>query len=165
MMDYRPIKPASGPHPNAHLARDSNLIEKALEFQLVGQIMARLLLRGHRSEVLHSVCDRDGYDIVIEAKGIVRHIQLKAIVQGGKRANVSLPVGLGRKRSGCAVVMGWDQNVIQPVGFHFFGGLPGQPLPDLGAKITNHTRGKKKPRSEHGNIGLGKFIRQADSIC
>jgi hypothetical protein len=123
--------------------------------------MARLLQRGHRYEVLHSVCDRDGYDIVIEAKGIIRHIQLKTIVEGGKRGDIDLPVALRIKPSGCAVIMGWNPKQIQPTSFRFFGGLPGQRLPDLGNKVTTNSRGKGL-RHEHRNIGIGKFIRLAD---
>ena len=77
-------------HRNIRVALDSTLIEKALEYQLMGAIMARLLARGQRYEVLHSVCDHDGYDVVIEAGGITRHIQLKAVVNGGKRDRFSL---------------------------------------------------------------------------
>lgn len=41
-----------------------------------------------------------GYDVVVDAKGIVRHIQLKATVAGGKRRPVTVNTGLADKPAG-----------------------------------------------------------------
>jgi hypothetical protein len=148
------------------MSLDSTLIEKALEYQLTGAIIASLLRRGHRYEVLHSICDRDGYDVVIEAKGIIRHIQLKATVEGGKRAKVSLHTALARKPSGCAVTVGWNPQTLQPTSFRFFGAAPGAPLPDLGGRISRHSRGNsegtKGLRPDHRDVAMGRFERICD---
>lgn len=154
------------PHPNARLAPDSTLIEKALEHQLTGAIMARLLLRGQRYELLHGVCDRDGYDVVIEAGGVMRHIQLKAVVQGGKRASFSLSTRLATKPSGCAIWINWDPTTISFTDFRFFGAGPGQPLPHLGDRIPRNSRanskGAKGARPDHREIPAGRFMRLRD---
>jgi hypothetical protein len=160
-MNCQTTMTAAQPHPNTALALDSTLIEKALEYQLTGAIMARLLARGQRYELLHSVCDRDGYDVVIEAAGISRHIQLKAVVQGGKRGQFSLHTRLGEKPSGCAIWINWDRATMQPTGFRFFGGEPGQRLPDLGDRVSRHSRGngegKKGLRPDHRNVSARRF--------
>ena len=154
------------PHPNSRLAPDSTLIEKALEHQLTGAIMARLLLRGQRYELLHGVCDRDGYDVVIEAGGVMRHIQLKAVVQGGRRASFSLSTRLATKPSGCAIWICWDPATISFSAFRFFGAEPGQPLPDLGDRIPRHSRansmGTKGTRPDHREIPASRFRRVAN---
>lgn len=154
------------PHPNARLAMDSTLIEKALEHQLTGAIMARLLLRGQRYELLYGVFDRDGYDVVIEAGGIMRHIQLKAVVANGKRNRFSLSTRLASKPSGCAIWISWDPATIGYTGFRFFGGRPGEPLPDLGDRVSRHSRanslGRKGERLDHREIPASCFTRIAD---
>ena len=48
-----------------------------LEYHLSGAVTSELLLRGQSFELLRTDCDRDGYDLVIEANGVIRHIQLK----------------------------------------------------------------------------------------
>lgn len=144
-------------HPNTHLALDSTLIEKALEYQLTGAIMAGLLTRGQRYEVLHGVCDRDGYDVVIEAAGIMRHIQLKASVEGGKNDRFGIHSRLATKPSGCAIWIIWGRDTVQPMSFRFFGSEPGQPLPDIGNRISRHSRGKKAQRPAHRDISTKRF--------
>mgnify|MGYP003583508926 CR=1 FL=1 len=159
-------KIAVSPHRNASLALDSTLIEKALEYQLAGSIMAQLIARGQGYEVLHSICDRDGYDIVIEAGGVMRHIQLKSIVKRGKNAGFNLHGRLAQKPSGCAIVIQWDQATVAPIGFRFFGGSPGEPLPDLGSKLGRHSRanslGNKGDRPAHREVPISRFRPVAD---
>lgn len=150
------------PHANARLAMDSTLIEKALEHQLTGAIMARLVLRGLRYELLYGVFDRDGYDVVIEAGGIMRHIQLKAVVADGKRARFTMSTRLATKPSGCAIWMSWDPATITVTGFRFFGEGPGMPLPDLGDRMARHTRGSKAERPDHREVSASRFERVAD---
>ena len=153
------------PHHNTQLSLDSTLIEKALEYQLVGELIARLLARGQRCEVLHGICDRDGYDVVIEAAGIVRHIQLKSRVQGGKNSKFDIAIRLADKPSGCAILIGWDRNTIRPTGFRFLGGAPGQPLDELGYKVTTHSRYNgqltKGRRPAYRSVSIGRFDKMA----
>lgn len=155
-------RPTFEPHPNAKLAMDSTLIEKALEHQLTGAIMARLLLRRQRYELLYGLFDRDGYDVVIEAGGVMRHIQLKAVVAEGKRARFTMSTRLAAKPSGCAIWISWDPATISFTGFRFFGDAPGRPLPDLGDRMARHTRGKKAERPDHREISGGRFEPVAD---
>ncbi|MCW2370781.1 hypothetical protein M2334_002980 [Sphingobium sp. B11D3D] len=153
------------PHHNMQLSLASTLIEKALEYQLVGKLIAKLLARGQRCEVLHGICDRDGYDVVIEAAGIVRHIQLKSRVQGGKNGKFDIATRLADKPSGCAILISWDRDTIRPTGFRFLGGAPGQPLDQLGDKVTTHSRysgqGSKGPRPAYRSVPIGRFDKTA----
>jgi hypothetical protein len=51
--------------------------------------MRHLWLRGiAQVEVLKPEVDDSGYDLVLEANGFVRHVQLKASAQGSKTAKV-----------------------------------------------------------------------------
>src|SRR6476620_10460783 len=63
----------------------SSCLEKVLEHRFLAELTSALWLGGVRDfEVLRSDVDSHGYDLVIEANGILRHIQLKAMVCGGK---------------------------------------------------------------------------------
>ncbi|MCW2363124.1 MULTISPECIES: hypothetical protein [Sphingobium] len=149
------------PHHNAQLSLDSTLIEKALEYQLIGELIAKLLARGQRCEVLNAICDRDGYDVVIEAAGIVRHIQLKSRVQGGKNSKFDIATRLADKPSGCAILISWDRDTIRPTGFRYLGCAPGQPLDELGDKATTHSRYNRQRarglRPAYRSVLIGRF--------
>ena len=57
----------------------SSYREILIEHLLVGEIMRRLWLRGiTQFEVLKPQVDDSGYDLVLEANGVVRHVQLKS---------------------------------------------------------------------------------------
>lgn len=141
----------------------SSLIARMLEYQLVGTIGAELLARGQTFEVLKSDVDADGYDLVIVASGIVRHIQLKAKVQGGKAQKVTCHTRLAAKPSGCIVAITYDPASYQPIEYACFGGAPGEPLPDIGSSIakrsTHNGAGERPLRREHRNIRLSEFRR------
>lgn len=84
----------------------SVLREKALEHIFLSELSKALLLDlSVPFEVLRSEFDANGYDIVVEARGIVRHIQLKLTRVGGKRRNVDINLALADKPSGCVVWM------------------------------------------------------------
>jgi hypothetical protein len=61
----------------------SSIREQALFHLLLGKLMAARWQQGcHDIEVLKSEVDRGGYDIVLEANGVLRHIQLKSTLSG-----------------------------------------------------------------------------------
>jgi hypothetical protein len=119
----------------------SSTLEMVLEHRFLGELSTELWLRGAMDfEVLRSEVDSHGYDLVIEANGQIRHIQLKALRCGGKRSEVTLSTRLAAKRSGCVVMMVYDPTSLALGPFHWFGGAPGEPVPDLGNRIARHTR-------------------------
>lgn len=71
---------------------------------------------------------------------------------------------LGAKPSGCLVFMWFDQQTLDLGPFAFFGGKPGEPLPDLaGFKVGKHTKanaeGVKAERPNIRTLPLSKFDR------
>lgn len=128
-----------------------------LEYHLSGAVTSELLLRDLPFELLRTDCDRDGYDLVIEANSIIRHIQLKGQVLGGAAREVTAHVNLATKPSACMIWMTYDPLTMRPVSYRFFGNPPGKRIPPLGDQIATHSRGKKKPRPDHRVIAAKRF--------
>lgn len=123
-------------------AQNSVLREKVIEHVFLAELSRALLLKTRIPfEVLRSEFDASGYDLVVEAGGILRHIQLKAGRLGGKRANVDINTALSGKPGGCVVWMMVDEVTLKLGPFYWFGGAPGEPLPSLGDRVGRHTKG------------------------
>jgi hypothetical protein len=66
------------PDDNIHSLRSFHR-EALFEHLFAGEIMRRLWIRGERRlEVLKPQVDDGGYDLVLEANGVVRDVQMKA---------------------------------------------------------------------------------------
>ena len=94
-------------------------------------------------EVLRSEFDAGGYDLVMSHGRIVRHIQFKTSMVGGKAASISQPK-LMDKPSGCII---WI--IVTPKleldSYRWLGGAPGQPLPDIrNMRVAKHTKANAK---------------------
>lgn len=156
MNDARVQDPVDLACPTLSVAR-----EKLLEHRLLSDLAVHMLQRGSPLEILRSEYDSRGYDVVLEASGLLRHIQLKAGRQGGKRRQVSISVHLRAKPSGCVVWMFYDPISLAITELRWFGALPGQPLPDLGSAVSRYTKGTsegiKNQRPALRNVGIGKF--------
>jgi hypothetical protein len=144
------------------ICRSSSALEKVLEHRFVAELSAALWKRGNSDfEVLRSEVDRHGYDLVIEANGVIRHIQLKALRRGGKRASVALNTRLATKPSGCVVWMVYAPADLSLGPFMWFGGEPGERLPELGDRVARHTKGNaqgvKTERPDHRIVRKGAF--------
>ena len=143
------------------ISHRSSSLEKVLEYQFLGALTRELMRRDIEFEILRSDVDDGGHDLVIEAGGVLRHIQLKATIKGGKRADVTVNSRLARKCSGCVVWMTWDPATFDLGPFRWFGGAPGEPLPDIGNRVARHTKGtgkgEKKERPAHRVIRIGQF--------
>jgi len=118
----------------------SVLREKVFEHLFLGDLTRALLKVGRRCEVLRAEYDGAGYDLVLEADGILRHIQLKAVRADGKRAHVDINIELASKPSGCVVWMLIDPATFTTTRYRWFGGSPGGPLPPLGDRAVRHTK-------------------------
>ena len=122
----------------------SSVLEKLLEHLFVGDLLRCLWRRGIRDmEVLRAEVDRGGYDLVLEANGFVRYVQLKASHSGGKAREVKINLNLARKPGGCVIWMRFDPKTLALGPFSWFGGQPGEGLPSLGEKIGLHTKANK----------------------
>ena len=121
----------------------SSYREVLLEHLLSGEVMRHLWLRGNiRIETLKPQVDDAGYDLVLEANGIVRHVQLKSSHAGSSTNDVRVSLHLAKKPSGCVVWVWFDSDTLQLGPFLFFGSEPGLPLPDIeNFKIAKHAKG------------------------
>lgn len=146
----------------------SVLREKVIEHIFLAELSRCLLLDlGMPFEVLRSEFDAFGYDVVIEANQVMRHIQLKATTAAGARANVDVQLALAEKPGGCVVWLFVDPLTLCLGPFLWFGGEPSKPLPPLGDREVRHTRGDaegtKKVRAGLRRVPKGLFTR-FDSI-
>ena len=117
-----------------------------LEHLFAGEVMRHVWLSGiRRMEILKPQVDDGGYDLLLEANAIVRHVQLKATFSGSKVTRFSVNTGLAFKPSGCIVVLLFDPNTLDLGPFLWFGGNPGDRLPDLTRfAVAKHTKANAK---------------------
>jgi len=140
----------------------STLREKIVEHVFVGDAL-RWLWR-HRVtdvEVLRSEFDAGGYDVVMSRGKVVRHIQFKTSIVGGRANDVKASLKLMDKPSGCII---WI--VVTPEleidSYRWMGGTPSLPLPDIrNMKVAKHTKvnakGKKAERPDQRIIPKSQF--------
>jgi hypothetical protein len=121
----------------------SSYRENLLEHLFAGEIMRHLWCSGiKRVEMLKPQVDDGGYDLVLEANGFVRHIQLKATFNESKVSRFNINTRLAEKPSGCVVVLVFTREDLALGPFLWYGGPPGKPLPDLSVyKVAKHTKG------------------------
>jgi hypothetical protein len=137
--------------------------EVLLEHLFAGAVMRHLWLRDSgRLEMLKPQVDDSGYDLVLEANGIVRHIQLKASHRGAATPGVNINVTLAEKPSGCVIWLRFDPATLDFGPFLWFGGVPGEKLPNLTSfKVTTHTKanaqGIKTARPKIRYVPKAKF--------
>jgi hypothetical protein len=146
---------------SAH-SSDSSLREQALGHIFLGQLLAFMGQNNARDiEVLKSEVDRGGYDVVLESNGIMRHVQLKASFRGSKVRAVDVSTRLLRKPGGCIRWLEFDPDTFAIERFYWYGGPSGMPLPDLGTRISRHSKGnssgEKNERPIHRVLTRGRF--------
>lgn len=121
---------------------NSAVREKTLEHVFIGDCLCRLWAEGVRdAEVLRADVDAGGYDMVMEVKGKLRHIQLKASFNGSKVTEQTINARLAKKPSGCVIWLGFDPKTLELGPFYWFGNPPDEALPDIpGSKKAKHTK-------------------------
>lgn len=95
-------------------------------------------------DVLRSEVDASGYDVVLDCGSVVRHVQLKASVLGGKTSRQTINLRLADKPSGCVVWIVYrerDDHRLD-LSYLWFGGSPGERLPGLGDVVGRNPRSK-----------------------
>lgn len=143
-------------------SRDSSLREQAIGHLFLGRLLAHMWSVGVRDiEVLRGEVDSAGYDIVLESRGIVRHVQLKSRFHGSKVRDVSVSTRLLAKPGGCVIWIELDPVSLELQKFYWFGGQAGTRLPDLGSRVARHSRGnsegEKNERPAHRVVTMGRF--------
>ena len=142
----------------------SVLRERTIEHLLIGQLLQRLWRQSNTDvEILRSEFDRGGYDLVADAGATVRHIQLKCSGTQAAAASQKISLNLSQKPSGCVLWIVVDDE-LNFDHFLWFGGLPGEPLPDiLQMPVAKHVKanaqGIKSARANLRIVSKGKFTR------
>ena len=120
--------------------------ERVVEHVFLGELLRHLWVQKIEGvQVLKPEVDAAGYDLVLSLETIIRHVQLKTSMHDGKAAHQPIHESLGKHASGCVVwiVLNEDLSFDR---FLWFGGQPGQPLPDL----TQFTRAKHTRANAQG---------------
>ncbi len=148
------------------LTHHSSMRENILMHLLLAQLGLELTKRGVEYDELRSAVDREGFDVLLEAGGIARHIQVKVKVRDGARSEVTINTRLAAKPSGCVVWLTFDPVANDFSEILWFGGRPGAPLPDTGTTIARHTRansqGVKAGRPGHRVVKARQFEELGD---
>jgi len=137
--------------------------ERLLEHLLIGDLLRySWLYAGATLEVSQPSIDRSGHDVVLEANGVTRHVQLKSSSRDAKTANQNVHLGLLAKPSGCVIWTRFDAGSMTLGPFMFFGGEPGAVLPSLADfRTAKHTKGnasgEKKDRPNLRVIPVSRF--------
>ena len=142
----------------------SVLREKVIEHIFLAELSRAMLLDLKQPfEVLRAEFDANGYDIALQAGGLLRHVQLKATASGGKRAHVDVQLSLREKPSGCVIWLFVDPDSLTIGPILWFGDERGARLPPLGDREAKHSRrdatGTKNVRSSLRRLRKGEFTR------
>jgi hypothetical protein len=139
---------------------ESGFLEKLTEHVFVSELLQHAWLKyGVVVEISRAEVDRSGFDLVLEANGIARHVQLKSSRLTAKAKSPKVHTALAAKPSGCVV---WIQRELSPsahrldLRFLFFGGTPGEPLQSLDEyRTARHTKANADGfKAERPNIKL-----------
>lgn len=139
----------------------STLRERIIEHAFVGDALRALWRRGVVDvEVLRPEFDAHGYDLVMARGQNVRHIQLKT-GQSRKPGDVSVPLALADKPSGCVIWIRVTTDLDMGP-FFWFGGAPSQPLPRIDhfrvpLRATRNKKGERPARVNHRLIPNTEF--------
>ena len=137
--------------------------EEYAEYVFLGALVQEAWKRDVDLTILRSQTDADGYDLVLETDEVIRHVQLKTSGRDASTSSQKVSLKLGGRPSGCVVWIVLDPDTLKLDHFRWFGGEPGQPLPDLGSRVAKHTRanakGVKSERSNHRVLSKGRFTK------
>ncbi len=124
----------------------SSYREKLIEHIFVSELLKLSWKCGDCSlEIAKPEVDNRGYDLIIERGRIVRHIQLKASHLAARAVSQKIHIALAGKPSGCVIWIYFDEHSLELGPFLYFGGDPGQPLPDIfELKVAKHVKANSK---------------------
>jgi hypothetical protein len=150
--------------PDASHYADSSAREKLVEHVFLGELLRGLWRKNVRDlEILRPEVDSGGYDLALECRGIIRHVQLKSSHRDAKRAAITANVKLLDRPSGCILWIYFDPDILLLGPFLWFGGAPGEGIPSLGEKVATHTKHnadrQKGVRIGHRVVAKSRFTR------
>jgi len=139
--------------------------EHLLEHLLIAELLKHSWLHHDAElEVAKPEVDRAGHDILLEARGIIRHVQLKTSATDAKTARQKVHVDLASKPSGCVIWTIFDPDKLDLGPFLYFGSDAGRPLPVIDEfPVAKHTKGNalgvKAERPNLRIVSKGKFAK------
>lgn len=102
----------------------------------------------------------------MNAAGCYDNVQIKSRALTGKTSRYKINTRLAERPSGCVVWVGWSQRPDShrvDMEYRWFGGAPGEPLPELGDVVAKHSKanaqGVKLERPGIRILNLGRFDR------
>ena len=147
--------------------------EALIEHLFLGEVMKHLW-RGDppaELEILKPQVDDAGYDLALEARGVLRHVQLKSSSRDAKTARVNVSMKLAEKPSGCVLWVLFEPNTMTLGPFRWLGAEPGFPFPSIAnLKVAKHTKGNaqgvKLPRIRLRVVPRTRFetLRDVDAV-
>lgn len=135
----------------------SSFRENVLEHMITAECLQELWRQEvFNCEVLKADVDGAGFDIVMEANHVLRHIQLKASLLDGRTRQQKINLHLASKPSGCVVWMVVHPKTLDFDHFYWFGGAPGEPLPDISdAPVAKHSKANAEGfKAERPNLRI-----------
>lgn len=128
--------------------------ERMCEHRLLFELMRYAWKHDQASfEVSQPAIDNSGHDLVLEARGVTRHVQLKTSWVTARADSQNVQLSLASKPSGCVLWMLVDEKCMECSSYLFFGAGPGEPLPPIADfKVAKHTRANKTGKSERPNV-------------
>ena len=110
-------------------------------------------------EVSKPLVDDAGYDLILEVPNIVRHVQLKGSFCTSRKNPQNVHERLAEKPGGCVVWIIYNSE-FKLKHYYWFGGEPGERLPDISEfryATRANTEGNRKQRTHVRKIRKGAF--------
>lgn len=148
----------------SHHNRHSSYREKLIEHLFIGELIKISWLSGRYDlEVAKPEVDNAGYDLIIEAAGVLRHVQLKSSYLDSKTATQKIQIGLSEKPSGCVVWIYFDERTLSLGPYRVFGEEAGVPMTNIREfPIAKHSKanshGVKLERPNIRIVNKGDFL-------
>ena len=144
--------------------KNSSFREKLIEHLFIGELLKLAWQNGDFLEIAKPEVDNQGYDLIAEINGVIRHIQLKSTKAGGKAARQNVHLGLSRKPAGAVVWIYFNEQTLELGPFLYFGNEGIGPMKDIHSfKVATHTKadsqGLKKERPEIRVLKKGTFVK------
>src|SRR6267154_3380831 len=95
--------------PDASHYVESSAREKLVEHVFLGELLRGLWRRDIRDlEILRPEVDSGGYDLALECRGLIRHVQLKSSHRDARRVEITANVKLVDRPSACILWIYFD---------------------------------------------------------
>ncbi|EIC2576077.1 TPA: hypothetical protein I7272_24085 [Vibrio parahaemolyticus] len=143
---------------------NSSFRERLIEHSLISELLKISWKNGSCSiEIAKPEVDNQGYDLIMEDLGAIRHVQLKTSHIGSSTTRQKIHVALANKPSGCVVWVYFNETTLDLGPFLYFGDRPNKKLPNINDfPIAKHTKGNadgiKNERLSIRVVSKSKFV-------